>query len=48
MQELMEYCKDVAIETTLIDIHSDNVLLSVGEDHIYLSRKFHRDSLSIL
>ena len=43
---LTEYCKDVAIETTLIDIHSDNILVSVGEDNIYFPWKFHEDWLN--
>ena len=47
-EDLTKYCKDVAIETTLIDIHSDNVHMSVGDDHTYCSWKFHQDSLSIL
>ena len=47
---MTKYCTYVAVETTLIDSvpHSDDAILSVGEDHTYLSWKFHRDSLSIL
>ena len=36
-EDLTKYCKDVAIETTLIDIHSNNVHMSVGDDHAYCS-----------
>ena len=36
-RNLTEYIQCVAMETTLIDIHSDNILVSVGQVHIYVS-----------
>ena len=43
-ENLTEYCKYVAIETTLIDIHGNIVLSCVAELYIYVSWKFHEDS----
>ena len=45
-ETLTEYYGYVAIETTQIDIHSNNVLLSVEEDNIYFHWKFHEDWLN--
>ena len=42
-RNLTEYFKCVAMETTLIDTHSNNILLSVRGDNIYLPSKFHED-----
>ena len=40
---MAQYNKNVTIETTLIDIHGNNVLPSIGEKDIYFPRKFHED-----
>ena len=47
-EDLTEYCIYVAIETTLIDIHGNIVLVSVAEVYIYVSWKFHEDSSNSL
>ena len=36
-ENLTEYSKYVAIETTLIDIYGNIVLVNVAEGHIYVS-----------
>ena len=36
-ENLREYCKYVAIETTLIDIHGNIVLFYVTKLHIFVS-----------
>ena len=42
-KDLTDYCKYVTIEMTMIDIHSNNALVSVAGVHSYVSWKFHED-----
>ena len=46
IRKLTEYCKYVAMETTLVDTHSNNTIGSEGEDNIYFPWKFHEDWLN--
>ena len=39
----MKCDKYVAIETTLVDIHSNNVCFIVGDENTHMSWKFHED-----
>ena len=43
---MTQYHYYVAIETILIDIHSNHVLLSIGEKNIYFPSKFHEYSIN--
>ena len=43
VRNVTEHRSCVAIETIQIDIHSNNELLSVGEDSIYFPCTFHED-----
>ena len=35
IRNLVEYCKYVAMETTMVDIHGNNTIMSEGDYNIY-------------